>query len=236
MPVTGPVQFSCSVVSNSFRPHSLQHASLSCPSPTPVTWSNSYPLNWWYHSTISSSVVPFSSCLQSFTASGSFLMNQFFASGGQSIGASASASVFLMNIQDWFPLDCLVWLPGSPMDSQESSPTPQFKSINSSALSFLYSPTLTPIRCKLHPTTRKTIALTKQTFVGKVTSLLFNMLPRLVITFLIWYSCCCTISPSLCLKIYIFNKALTLMILFAPHSNCKPKGAWETGSSIQSNC
>ena len=94
----------------------------------------------------SSSVIPFSSCLQSFPASGSFQMSQFLASGGQSIGVSASASVLPMNIQDWFPLG-IDWLypPCSPSDSQESSPTPQFKSINSSVLSFLYSPTLTSI-------------------------------------------------------------------------------------------
>ena len=96
-------------------------------------------------STISSSVIPISSCLQSFPASESFPVSQFFASGGQSIGASASASVLPMNIQDRFPLGGLVGSPCSPTDSQESSPTPQFKSINSSALNFLYSLTLTSI-------------------------------------------------------------------------------------------
>ena len=99
----------------------------------------------WCHPTISSSVIHFSSCLQSFPASGSFPMSQFFTSGGQSIGVSASALVLPMNLQDWFPQD---WLAGSPCrtrDSQESSPTPQFKSINSSALSFLYGPNLTSI-------------------------------------------------------------------------------------------
>ena len=85
-------------------PHGLQHASLPCPSPTPGACSNSCPLSWWCHPTISSSVVPFSSCLQSFPASGSFPMSQFFTSGDQSIGVSASASVLPMNIQDWFPL------------------------------------------------------------------------------------------------------------------------------------
>ena len=97
-------QFSHSVVSKSFRSRGLQHARLPCPSPTPGACSNSCPSSQWYHPTISSSVVPFSSCLQSFPASGSFPVSQFFASGGQSIGASASASVLLMNIQDWFPL------------------------------------------------------------------------------------------------------------------------------------
>ena len=98
------VQFHRWVMSNSLRPHGLQHDRLSCPSPTPGAYSNSCPLNQWYHLTISSSVVPFASCPQSFLASGAFQMSQFFASGGQSIGVSASASVLPMNIQDWFPL------------------------------------------------------------------------------------------------------------------------------------
>ena len=85
-------------------PHRLQHTRPPCPSPTPGAYSNSRPSNWWCHPTISSSVIPFSSCLQSFPASGSFPISQFFASGGQSIGASASASVLPMNIQGWFPL------------------------------------------------------------------------------------------------------------------------------------
>ena len=86
------------------EPHGLQHARLPCPSPTPRACVWACPSSWWCHQTISSSVVPFSSCLQSFPASGSFQMSQFFASGGQSIGVSASASVLPMNIQDWFPL------------------------------------------------------------------------------------------------------------------------------------
>ena len=98
------VQFSRSVVSDSLWPHGLQRIRLPCPSPTPGACSNSCPLSWWCHLTISSSVVPFTSYLQSFPASGFFPMNQLFASGGQSIGASASASVLPMNIQDWFPL------------------------------------------------------------------------------------------------------------------------------------
>ena len=96
--------FSCSVLSDSLRPHGLQHARLPCPSPTPRVYSNSCPLTRWCHPTISPSVVPFSSCLQSFPASGSSPMSQFFTSGGQSIEASALASVFPMNIQDWFSL------------------------------------------------------------------------------------------------------------------------------------
>ena len=98
------VQFSHSVVSDSLWPHGLQHASLPCPSPNPRVYSNSRPLSQWCHPTISSSVVPFSSHHQSFPASGSFPMSQFFVSGGQTIGASASASVLPMNIQDCFPL------------------------------------------------------------------------------------------------------------------------------------
>ena len=97
------VWFSCSVVSDSLWPHGLQHTRLPCPSPTPRVYSNSCPSSRWCHPTISSSVVPFSSHLQSFP-SGSFPMSQFFIQGGQSIGVSASASVLPMNIQDWFPL------------------------------------------------------------------------------------------------------------------------------------
>ena len=103
-PPFSPVHFSHSVVSDCLWPHGLQHTRPCCPSPTPGACSNSCPSRQWCHSTISSSVVPFSSHPQSFPASGSFPMNQFFASGGQSIGVSASASVPPMNIQDWFPL------------------------------------------------------------------------------------------------------------------------------------
>ena len=98
------VQFSRSVVSNSLWPHGLQNARLPCPSPTPGVHSNLCPLSQWCHPTISFSVIPFSSSLQTFPASGSFPMNWLFASGGQSTGVSASASVLPMNIQDWFPL------------------------------------------------------------------------------------------------------------------------------------
>ena len=94
------VQFSCSVVTGSLRPHESQHARPSCPSPTPRVYPNPCPLSWWRHPTISSSVVPFSSCLQSFSASGSFQMSQLFTSGGQSIGVSASTSVLPKNTQD----------------------------------------------------------------------------------------------------------------------------------------
>ena len=104
------VQFSCSVVSNSLQPHGVQHARPPCPSPTPRVYSNLCPLSRWSHPTISSSVVPFSSHLQSFLASESFPMSHFFASGGQMIGVSALASVLPMNIQDWFPLGLVCWI------------------------------------------------------------------------------------------------------------------------------
>ena len=104
------VQFSRSVVSESLPPHGLQHARLPCPSPMPGACSNSYPLSQWCHPIISSFVIPFFSCLQSFPALGSFLMSQLFASGGQSTEASASASVLPMNIQDWFPLGWTGWI------------------------------------------------------------------------------------------------------------------------------
>ena len=135
----------CSVTQSclTLRPHKLQHARLPCPSPSPGTCSNSCPLIQWCHPTISSSVVPFSFRLQSFPASGSFLMSQLFAPGGQSIGASASASVLPMNIQDWFPLGWTGLISLQSKDSQMSSSTPQFKNINSLVLTFLCSPTVT---------------------------------------------------------------------------------------------
>ena len=108
--LTPSVQFSCSVMFESLWPHGLQHARPPCPSPTPRAYSNSCPLSRWCHPTISSSVVPFSSCPQSFLASGSFQRSQLFTSGGQSIGVSASTSVLPMNIQDWFPLGCSGWI------------------------------------------------------------------------------------------------------------------------------
>ena len=130
------------------------------------------------HPAISSSVVPFSSHLQSFPASGSFQMSQFFTSGGRSTGVSASASVLPMNTQDWSPLG-LDGSSCSPRDSQESSPTPQFKSINSSELSHLDGPILTSIR-----NCWKNHSFDHMNFVSKIMFLLFNILSRLVITFL----------------------------------------------------
>ena len=106
----GSVQFSWSVVSNSLWPRELQHARPPCPSPIPGVYSNSCPSSRWCHPAISSSFIPSSSCLQSFPASGSFPMSQYFTSGDQSIGASASASVLPMNIQDWVPLGWTGWI------------------------------------------------------------------------------------------------------------------------------
>ena len=138
------VQFSRSVVSDSLRPHELQHARPPCPSLTSGVHPNPCPLSQWCHPTISSSVVPFSSCPQSVPASGSFQMSQLFASGGQSIGVLASTSVFPMNTQDWSPLGLTgcISLQSKGLSRVFSNTT---KSINSLALSFLYSPTLTSI-------------------------------------------------------------------------------------------
>ena len=132
-------------MSDSLQPYGLQHARPPCPSPTPGAYSNSCPLTRWCHPTIWSSVIPFFSCLQSFPASGSFQMSQFFTSGSQSIAVLALASVLPMNIQDWFPLGWTSWISLHFKGLPRVSPIPQFKSINSSALSFFYSPTLTSL-------------------------------------------------------------------------------------------
>ena len=136
------VQFSHSVVSDSLWPHGLQHARPPCPSPTPGVYSNSCPLSWWGHPTISSSVFPFSSCLQCFPASGSFPVSQFFASGGQSIGVSASASVLPMNSQDWFPLGWSCWISLQFKGLSRLFTTTIIQEHQFFVLSFLYSPTL----------------------------------------------------------------------------------------------
>ena len=150
------VQSSHSVVSDSLRPHGLQHESLPCPSSTPGVYSNSCPLRRWCHPTISSSVVPFSFCLQSFPAPGSFQMSQFFVSGGQSIGVSASASVLPMNIQDWLPLGWTGWisLQSKGLSRVFTNTTVQKHQFFSAQL---YSPTLTSIHdyWKNHYHTRK---------------------------------------------------------------------------------
>ena len=139
------VRFSRSVLSDSLRPDESQHTRPSCPSTTPGVNPDSHPSSQWYHPAISPSVIPFFSCPQSLPASESFPMSQLFAWGGQSTGVSASASFPPKKSQGWSPLERTGWISCSSRDSQESSPTPQFKSINSSALSFLHSPTLTSI-------------------------------------------------------------------------------------------
>ena len=174
------VQFSHTVVSDSLRPHRLHHTRPPCPSTTPRVYSNSCPLNLWYQTTISSSVISFSSHLQSFPAQGSYQMSQFFASGGQSIGVSASMSVLPMNIQDWFPLGWTSWI---SLLSKGLSRV--FLQHHSSKTSILWRSAFFIVWLSYpYMTTGKTIALTRRTFVGKVVSLLFNMLSRLVITFL----------------------------------------------------
>ena len=174
------VQFGFSVVSDSLRPHGLKHARLPCPLPTPEACSNSCPLSRWCHPTISSSVVPFSSCLQSFPPSGSFPMSQFFASGGQSIGVSVSTSVLPMNSQDWSPLG-IDWLDLLAVQGTLKSLL-QHHTTKASILQC--SPFFIVQLSHPYMATGKTIALTRRTFVCKVMSLLFNMLSRLVIAFL----------------------------------------------------
>ena len=162
-------QLSHSVVSNSLWSHGLQHARFPCPSPTPGACLNLCPSSQGCQPTISSSVILFSSCLQTFPALGTFPMSQFFPSGGQTIRASASASVLPLNIQDCFPLGLTGWI---SLQSKGLSRVFQHHSLKASIL-----------RCSVffmvqlsHPysTAGKTIALTRRTFVSKVMSLLFN--------------------------------------------------------------
>ena len=157
----------------------MHHAKLPCPSVSPRVCSNSYTLSWWCHPNSSSSVAPFSSCPQSFPAPGSFPMSQFFTSGGWSIGASASISVLLMDIQGWFPLGLtdLISLQSKGLSKVFSNTTVQKHQFFGTQPS--YGLTLTSVHDY-----RKTIALTIQTFVRKVIFLLFNMLSRFVIAFL----------------------------------------------------
>ena len=148
-------------MSDSRQPHGLQHPRLPCPSPMAGACSNSCPSSQWSHPTISSSVVPFSFCLRSFLASESFQMSQLFASGGQSIGVSASASVLPMNIQDWFPsgLAGLISLQSKGLSRVFSNTTFQKHQFFSAQL---YSPTLT----SMHDYWKKNIALIRWTFVA----------------------------------------------------------------------
>ena len=173
------VKFSRSVVSDYLHPHGLQHARPPCPSPTPGVYPNSCLLSRWCHPAISSSVVPFSSCLQSSPGSGSFQMSQFFASGGQSMGVSASTSVLPVNTQDQSPLGWTGWI------SLVQGTLKSLLQHHSSKASILQRSAFFTIQLS-HPymTPGKTIVLTRQTFVGKIMSLLFNMMSRLVVTFL----------------------------------------------------
>ena len=199
-------------MSDSLWPHGLQHARL--------LYHQLLKLNQTHAHRVGGAIQPChplsSPLLLPFPTSGSFPMSQFFALGGQSFGASASASVLPMNIKNWFPLGLTSWSPCSPRDSLECSPTPQLKSTNSLALSFFMVQLSLP-----YMTTRKIIGLTRQSFVSKVMFLLFNMLSRLVIVFLsrskrlliLWLQSLCpfilepkkiksvtasTVSPSIC--------------------------------------
>ena len=159
-------------MSDSLWCHGLQHPRLPCPSPTPEACSNSCPLCWWCRPNISSSVVPFSSRLQSFPASGSFQMSQLFASGGESIGVSASTSVLPVNTQDWSPLGWTVWI-----SLQSKGLSRVFSNTTAQKHQFFGTQLSSQSNSHIHTmTTGKTIALTRRTFVGKVMSLLLNML------------------------------------------------------------
>ena len=166
-------------MSDSLQPHELQHARPSCPSPTPRVYSNSCPLSRWCHPTISSSVISFSFCLQSFPASGSFQMSQLFTSDGQSIGVSASALVLPMNTQDWSTLGWTGWI------SLKFKGLKSLLQHHSSKTSILQHSAFFIVQLShQYMTSGKTIALTRWTFAGKLMSLLFNMLSRLVIAFI----------------------------------------------------
>ena len=172
------VQFSCLVVSDSLQPHGPQHARPPYTSPTPRVDSNSCPLSQWCQTIISSSVIPFSSHLQSFPAWGSFQVSQFFTSGGQSTGVSALASGLPMNTQDWSPLGWTGWI------SLQSKGLSRVFSNSSKASISRHSAFFIVQIWHPYTTTGKTIALIRWIFVGKVRPLLFNMLSKLVITFL----------------------------------------------------
>ena len=169
---------------NSLQTHGLQHIRLPCPSATPRSYSKSHSWSQWCHPTILSFIVPFSSCLQSFPPSGSFQMSQFFASGGHSIGASASASVLPENIQDWFPLGL------TGLISLQSEKLKSLLQHHGSKVSILWCSVFFMVQL-WHPymTTGKITALTRCTFVSKVMPLLFNMLSRLVTGFLTRSKC-----------------------------------------------
>ena len=173
------VQFSCSVVSNSLRPHESQHTRAPCPTPTPGVHSDPRPSSQWCHPAVSSSVIPFSSCPQSLPASESFPMSQLFTWGGQSAGVSASASLPPKKSQGWSPSEWTGWISLQSKGLSRVFSNTTVQSINSSVLSFLHSPTLTSVHDHW-----KNHSLDRRTFVDKVMSLFFNTLSRLVITFL----------------------------------------------------
>ena len=175
-------------MSDSLQPHESQHARPPCPSKTPGVHSDSHPLSRWCRPPISPSVMPFS-CPQSFPASGSFQMSQFFAWGGQSVEVSASASVLPMNIQDWFPLR---WTGLISLQSKGLSRV--FSNTHRSKASILWRSAFFIVQL-LYPymTTGKTITLTRRTFVGKVMSLHFNMLSAAAAASKLLQSC-----PTLC--------------------------------------
>ena len=204
--VYSSIQFSRSVVSDYLRPYGLQHTRLPCLSPAPRACSNSCPLSWWCHPTISSSVIPFFSCLQSFPASGSFPVSQFFASGGQSINISASASVLPMNIQDWFPFG-IDWLDLLAVQGTRKS----LLQHHNSKASILQCSAFFVVQLS-HPyvTTGKTIALTIQTFVSKVMFLLFS-LSIMILKFIHGEAC---ISTSFLFMTEQYSSIWTSHILF----------------------
>ena len=185
-------QFSCSVMSNALQLHESQQARPPCPSPTPRVYLNSCPSSRWCHPAISSSVVPFFSCPQSFPASGDFPMSQLFTWGSQSIGVSALASVLPKNtdlwkehwslnrtLKGWSPSEWTGWI------SLQSKGLSRVLQHDSSKVSILQHLGFFTVQLSYpYMTTGKTVALTRWTFVGKVMSLLLNMLSRLVITFL----------------------------------------------------
>ena len=178
------VHFSCSVMSDTLQPHGRQHTRLTCPSPTPGDCSNSCPSNRWCHPTISSSVIPFSSCLQSFQHQGLFQGVSSSHQVTKVLEFQLQHQSFQWIFRNDFLYNWLVSCPCSARDSQESSPTLQFKSTILRRSAFFTVQLSHP-----YMTTGKTIALTRRTFVGKVMPLLLNMLSRLVITFPLKHFC-----------------------------------------------
>ena len=166
-------------MSDSLQPHKPQHARPPGPSPIPGVYPNSCPLNQWCHPTTSSSVIPFSSCLQSFPTTESFQMSQLFASGCQNVGVSASTSVLPVNTKDWFPLGWTGWI-----SLQSKGLSRVFFNTTAGASVLLCSAFFIVQLSHPHMTTGQTTATTRQTFVNKVVSLHFNMLSRLAVTFL----------------------------------------------------